>query len=48
MIATRFVLTLLIGFCFLYGGVMLTIEQKALKAAREGMKVLLGASKTDQ
>ncbi len=41
MVGMRFLVALLIGFCFINGVILLKLEQKALKAAKSGMKILM-------
>ncbi len=43
----RFLLTLAIGFCLWYGMIGLTLEEKALKAAKAGIQVLIGHGASD-
>jgi len=40
----RFLVTLIVGFCLWYGVIGLTLEEKALKAAKAGMQLILAAS----
>jgi len=45
VICVRFVLTLIVAFCLWYGLLGLRLEEKAFKAARDGMMIMINRCK---
>lgn len=48
MVGMRFLVALMIGFCFVNGVILLKLEQKALKAAKSGMQILIKNSNEEK